>query len=254
MFNQLKCAAKDNLAFGFVLRNVEEETCRYFYAPENNTVEEKSNLVRTEDDMTNVRKKSQKLDIVDHWTGERGNYDWKSYKIKTNTVFTTLIQVIPMGCEDTVFIATLLKNYNVNCLTFDRNTTQPNNRILCLFRALDLHLRSNNELEQENVFHAKNEERDTSKSQGSQLNDIPKNEDIFHLNIFFTKCCFPSWTTYLLNLLVEVIRNTTKVSSFYVTTITLATSATLTQNSNLSVAISVTHFFKKWQTRKTSAY
>ena len=77
-----------------------------------------------------------------------------------------------------------MKNHNANCLTFDRNTRQPNNRILCLFGALALHLRSNNELEQEIAFLAKNEERDASKIQGSQLNDTPKIEDILQLHIF----------------------------------------------------------------------
>ena len=39
---ELKCAAKVNLAFGFVLKNVNDGSCRYFYAHENNTVMERS--------------------------------------------------------------------------------------------------------------------------------------------------------------------------------------------------------------------
>ena len=109
---------------------IEDETCRYFYAHENNLVKEKSKIVCTEDNMTNVKKKFQNMDIVDHWTRERGNTNWKSYNFKFFTIFTTLIQDIPMGCEDTVIIASLLKNYNENCVTCDRNTKQPNNRIL----------------------------------------------------------------------------------------------------------------------------
>ena len=51
VFNQLQCRAKVNLAFEFVLRNIEDATCRYFYAHENITVVEKSNkLVCTEDE------------------------------------------------------------------------------------------------------------------------------------------------------------------------------------------------------------
>ena len=37
-FNNLKCAAKVNLAFGFILKNVEDGEFRYFYAHENNTL------------------------------------------------------------------------------------------------------------------------------------------------------------------------------------------------------------------------
>ena len=51
----LKCVAKVNLAFGFVLKNVEDGSCRYFYAHEQNTVLEKSKLVCTRDDITNLK-------------------------------------------------------------------------------------------------------------------------------------------------------------------------------------------------------
>ena len=53
----LKCAAKVNLAFAFVLRNVEDGTCVYFYAQENNTVMERSKLVCTPDDIINLKEK-----------------------------------------------------------------------------------------------------------------------------------------------------------------------------------------------------
>ena len=35
----LKCAAKPNVVFGFVLRNVEDEKCRYYFAHENKILE-----------------------------------------------------------------------------------------------------------------------------------------------------------------------------------------------------------------------
>ena len=38
VFKELKCAAKFNFAFGFVLKNNEDGMCRYFYARGNNTV------------------------------------------------------------------------------------------------------------------------------------------------------------------------------------------------------------------------
>ena len=37
-FNNLKCAAKVNLCFGFILKNIEDGGFRYFYAHENNTL------------------------------------------------------------------------------------------------------------------------------------------------------------------------------------------------------------------------
>ena len=45
--------------------------CRYFYAHENNTVTEKSKLVRAPVDNANLKEKIQKMDIIDLCTRER---------------------------------------------------------------------------------------------------------------------------------------------------------------------------------------
>ena len=102
--------------------------------------------------------------------------------------FCFLLKDVPMGCKDTVLPEPLLKNQNVNCPNFERNTRQPYNDILCLFRALALHLHGNKKLEDEtskifNLFPINREEGDVSKFQGVHLNDIPKVEDLLQLNI-----------------------------------------------------------------------
>ena len=149
VFKELKCAAKVNLAFEFVLKNVEDGSCRYFYAHENNAVMERSKLVCTQADMTNLKDRMQKMDIVDISTRERSNTKWKFYKLTNLTIVASLLKDVPMGCKDTVLPEPLLKNHNVNCLTFERNTRQPYNDNLCLFRALALHLHGNKKLEEE---------------------------------------------------------------------------------------------------------
>ena len=60
VFESLKCAAKINIALGFVLRNQENGQYRYFYAHENNTLFEKSHLLCTRGDLTTIQ------DKVDH--------------------------------------------------------------------------------------------------------------------------------------------------------------------------------------------
>ena len=82
----------------------------------------------------------------------------------------------------------VLKNHNEKCLTFEKNTLQPYNDNLCLFRALALHLHGNEKLEEEtskifNLF-LNAEEGDVSKFQCVHLNDIPKVEDLLQINIF----------------------------------------------------------------------
>ena len=132
----------------------------------------------------------QKMDIVDICTRERANTMWKFYKLTNLTIFASLLKDVPMGCKDTILPEPLLKKHNENCLTYERNTRQPYNDNLRLFRALALHLHGNEELEEEtskifNLFLKHNEERDPSKFQGVHMTDILKMGDFLQLNIFF---------------------------------------------------------------------
>ena len=189
VFKELKCAAKVNLAFRLFLRNVEDGSCRYFYAHENNTVMQRSKLVCTQADMPNLKDKMQKMDIFDICTRERSNTMWKMYKLTNLTIFASLLKDVPMGCKDTVLPEPLLKNHNVNCLTFEKNASQPYNDNLCLFRELALHLHGNEKLEEEtsklfNIFLNNCGEGDPSNFQSVHMTDIPKVEEMLHLNVF----------------------------------------------------------------------
>ena len=68
------------------------------------------------------------MDIVDLCTRERererererANTKWKFYKLKHLTVFAALLKDAPICCKDSVLHEPLLKNQNVNCLTFEK--------------------------------------------------------------------------------------------------------------------------------------
>ena len=190
VFKELNCAAEVSLAFGVVLENIRSDgMCRYFYAHENITIMEREKLGCTQADMTNLIDRMQKMDIVDLCTREGAITKWKFYKLTNLTTFPLLLKDVPMGCKITVLLEPLLKNHNVNCFTFERNTLKPYNDNLCLFRALALHLHGNEKLEEEtsknfNLFLKKSEEGDESKFQGVHLNDITNAEDLLQLNIF----------------------------------------------------------------------
>ena len=103
--------------------------------------------------------------------------------------FCFVTKDLPVGCKDTVLPEPLLKNQNVNCLSFERNKRQPYKDNLCLFTALALHLHGNKKLEEEtskifNFFLSNSEGRGVSKFQGVRLNDIPNVEDLLQHNIF----------------------------------------------------------------------
>ena len=108
VFKELKCAAKVNLAFGFVLKNIEDGMCRYFYAHENHTIMETSKIVCTQVYMTNLKNRMQKKDIVDICTRERANTMWKFYELTSLTIFASLLKNVPICCKDTILPETLL--------------------------------------------------------------------------------------------------------------------------------------------------
>ena len=146
MFDSLKCAAELNIAFGFVLKNVEDGSCRYYYKHENFTFLERYKLVATTEDLTKVKNLINNIDVIESCTKERGNTKRKFHKLTIVPIFTALLKEVPMGCKDTVLPDPLLKNPSVRCLTYEENIRQPYNDNLCLLRALVMHLRGNDRL------------------------------------------------------------------------------------------------------------
>ena len=63
----------------------------------------------TQADMTNLKDRMQKLDVVDNCTRETADTKWKIYKLRNVTIFASLLKDVPMGCKDTVLPEPLLK-------------------------------------------------------------------------------------------------------------------------------------------------
>ena len=63
---------------------------------------ERSKLECTPDDITNLKEKFQKMDIVDLCRRERAKTKWKFYKLSNLTVFVALLKDLPMVCKDPV--------------------------------------------------------------------------------------------------------------------------------------------------------
>ena len=123
--NNLKCAAKMTLAFGFNLKNIEDGGFRYFYAHENKTLLDRSKLVCIYDDLAKLKDFRNKIDVLESWSRERMNTKWRFYKLTNLTVFAALLKDILMGCKNAVLPEPLPKNQTINCLTFEEKTRQP---------------------------------------------------------------------------------------------------------------------------------
>ena len=123
--NKLKCAAKVNLAFGFLLKNTEDGGFRYFSAHANNTLLDRSKLVCTHDDLAKLKDFLNKTDVIESCTRKRMNTKWRFYKLTNLTFFAALPQDVPIGYKDAVLPEPLLEKCTMNCLTFEKNTRQP---------------------------------------------------------------------------------------------------------------------------------
>ena len=162
---------------------------RYFYAHENITLLDGSQLVCTKDDLTKLKNIVHQTDVIESCTRERMNTKWKFHNLTNLTVFAALLKDIPMGCTDAVLPDPLLKNLTVNFLTFEQNTRQPYNDNLCLFRALALHLHGNEKLEEEtcklfNCYLEKQGGIEPANFQGVCVDDVSLVEDLIQVNIF----------------------------------------------------------------------
>ena len=193
---------------------------------------DRSKLVCTADDITNLKEKLPKMDIVDLCIREKANTQWKFYKLTNLTGFAALLKDVPMGCKDSVLPESLLRKQNVNCLTYEQNTKRPYKDNLCLFRALALHLHGNERLEVEvetskffNLFLNNCGEADPSKFQGVHMTDFPKVEELLQLNIFLYDIDFVHGEL-IGELARRSIKNLKRASNFYVTRITFVMSAT----------------------------
>ena len=189
VLDKLKCVTKLKLAPGLILKNIEDGKFRYFYAHENNTLLEQSKLVSNKDDMTKLKKILKKTDLIESCTKEWSITKWRFLKSTNLTIFAALLRDIPIGCKDAVLPESLLKNYSVNCLTYEQNTKKPYKHNLCLFRALALRLHGNERLEEETsklfiLFLVNSTNPDPSKFQGVCMDDIISVEDIVGINIF----------------------------------------------------------------------
>ena len=142
------CAAKVNLALGFVLRNVEDGSCRYFYALENNLLLERSLLIANKEDMTEFRQRLDDLNIVELSTRERSSAKWKLL-FTTNVAFSAaLLKSVPVGCKNILLPPNLVKRSHVNCLFYKSNRERYNDN-LCLLRAVCMLKTGSERLEEE---------------------------------------------------------------------------------------------------------
>ena len=115
VFEKRNCAAKIDLSLGYITKCGHRRLPR-FYAHENNTVFEKTNLLCSKRQIVSLQERLEKMDMVVTCAQEMENTKWR-YALTTDvTIFCALLNSIPMGCLDAVIPEQLLRRSDVNCL------------------------------------------------------------------------------------------------------------------------------------------
>ena len=135
-FNILKCAAKANLAFGFISKNIEDGGSRYFYAHENNSLLTRSKHVCTHDDLAKLTDFLNKTDVIESCSRERMNTKWRFYKLTNLTVFAALLKSIPMGCKNAQSYPNLCLKITQSTVSRSKRTRDNHITTTCVFFVL----------------------------------------------------------------------------------------------------------------------
>ena len=183
----LHCAAKVNLALGFVLRKVEDGSYRYFYAHENSLLLEKSLLIANKEDMTEFQQRQDDLNNMELSTKKRSSTKRKLLFTTNVTIFAALLKSVPVGCKDTLVPPNLVNWSDVNCLTYKSNKERYNDN-LCLLSAVCMHKTEQKRVEEEtkklfNAYLTANTPLSVQNFRGVALEDLQIVERLAEVNI-----------------------------------------------------------------------
>ena len=81
LFDNLKCEVKLNVSFWCILKNVGNGSCRYYYAPEKNTLLKRSKPLTTEEDLLKLKNTLSNALGVESCTRAPANTERKVYKL-----------------------------------------------------------------------------------------------------------------------------------------------------------------------------
>ena len=140
IYNELSCSAKVNLAFGSVLQNVhEEDTFKYFYPADNNTIFPTPLLLSNFSDIAVIQNEIDRSEILESLISRRPDTKWIFHSVTNVSFFVYLLIDVPLACSQIHLPESLLRHKGIKCLLRDCNR-KPYHDNLCLFRAVAFEL------------------------------------------------------------------------------------------------------------------
>ena len=128
---------KLNITFGFILKNIEDDSYRYFYAHNNEGIFPSPYTVSNTDDLIQLFRKINQIDILQSIFKQRPNSKWKVHML-TNiryVVFKLIDKTLGMGV-----VPEYIKNKKcIISLDINPSTKLPYTDYYCAFRCLAFH-------------------------------------------------------------------------------------------------------------------
>ncbi len=190
IFKNQQSAFKINCSFGFILRNIETQKLRYYYAHENDQGFELPVTVSHSYDLPGLVRRIANIDLIHHVSKNRPSTKWVVFKL-CNIRYSVYKLNFTLGAGN---MPDFIKNCKqIESLDYDKATGRPlPNDGTCLFRCLARHFMANPRANVRNFNHhtlwffnkwLTSQNIEKKDFHGVNLHELHKIEDLFDVSI-----------------------------------------------------------------------
>ena len=140
IFHRLRCRAKINLSFGFILRHLETGELRYFHPSQNNgRVFPSPETIASEADLNRLVERVREIDVLQMGFHRRPDTKWTVAATTNVTIYVNKLTQFPIGSPVQELPCYVANNKGLWNLVMNRNTGERIDDSLCFFRCLAIH-------------------------------------------------------------------------------------------------------------------
>ncbi len=187
IYTQQNSSFKINCSFSFILKNIDTNVLRFYYAQENDQAFELPIVITNFDEIRNLVERISRVDVINHVSHSRPNTKWVVFKL-CNIRYTAHKLPYTLGAGHT-FPDFIRYNRYINTLDFNESSGAAENENTCLFRCLAAHTKQTikgiSKLSNEYFMQWLEFKKISKKTfTGVDLKEISQVENLFDISIF----------------------------------------------------------------------
>ncbi|XP_071793479.1 uncharacterized protein [Asterias amurensis] len=187
VFYRLRCRAKINLSFGFILRHSETGELRYFHPSQNNgSVFPSPETVASAEDLDRLVTRVQEADVLQIGFRRRPDTKWTVAATTNVTVYVNKLTQFPIGSPIEKLPPYVAYNNGLWNLVVNSNTGERYDDSLCFFRCLAVHrgaCLNSTEKATRNLAELYRQHTGKKHIDGITLNELAIAEELFNVKI-----------------------------------------------------------------------